>query len=71
MPKKAFQVQLSLAERARLRAFVSSGSAAAHTHIHLVQHEYVTLTNASGRSLTGYTTDRLLAQSAPLCTMPQ
>ena len=34
MPKKTFQVQLSLAERARLQALVTNGSAAAHTHIH-------------------------------------
>jgi len=34
MPKKTFQVQLSLAERARLQALVSNGSATAHTHIH-------------------------------------
>src|SRR5690242_17997706 len=34
MPKKTFQVQLSLAERARLQALVSHGSATAHTHIH-------------------------------------
>ena len=34
MPKKAFQVQLSLAERARLQALVTNGSATAHTHIH-------------------------------------
>lgn len=34
MPKKAFQVQLSIAERARLQAITSSGSATAHTHIH-------------------------------------
>ena len=34
MPKKTFQVQLSLAERARLHALVTNGSATAHTHIH-------------------------------------
>lgn len=34
MPKKTFQVQLSLAERARLQGLVSNGSATAHTHIH-------------------------------------
>ncbi len=34
MPKKAFQVQLSVAERDRLQAIVSSGTATAHTHIH-------------------------------------
>lgn len=34
MPKKTFQVQLSLAERARLQALVSNGSATAHSHIH-------------------------------------
>lgn len=34
MPKKTFQVQLSLAERARLQALVTNGSATAHTHIH-------------------------------------
>lgn len=34
MPKKTFQVQLSLAERARLQTLVSNGSATAHTHIH-------------------------------------
>ena len=34
MPKKTFQVQLSLAERARLQTLVSSGSSSAHTHIH-------------------------------------
>jgi Homeodomain-like domain len=34
MPKKTFQVQLSLAERAHLQALVTNGSATAHTHIH-------------------------------------
>ena len=34
MPKKTFQVQLSLAERARLQALVSNGSSTAHAHIH-------------------------------------
>jgi hypothetical protein len=34
MPKKTFQVQLSLAERARLQALVTNGCATAHTHIH-------------------------------------
>ena len=34
MPKKTFQVQLSLAERARLQALVTNGTATAHTHIH-------------------------------------
>jgi hypothetical protein len=34
MPKKIFQVQLALAERARLQALVTNGSATAHTHIH-------------------------------------
>jgi Homeodomain-like domain len=34
MPKKTFQVQLSLAERARLQTLVSNGSSTAHTHIH-------------------------------------
>ena len=34
MPKKAFQVQLSIAERARLQALVTHGSATAHTQIH-------------------------------------
>ena len=34
MPKKAFQVQLSLAERARLQTLVTSGATTAHTHIH-------------------------------------
>ena len=34
MPKKAFQIQLSMAERARLQAMVTSGSVTAHTHIH-------------------------------------
>src|SRR5713101_7635788 len=34
MPKKTFQVQLSLADRARLEALVTNGSATAHTHIH-------------------------------------
>ena len=34
MPKKTFQVQLSLVERARLQTLVTSGSATAHTHIH-------------------------------------
>jgi hypothetical protein len=34
MPKKTFQVQLSLAERARLQALGSNGSATAHAHIH-------------------------------------
>jgi len=34
MPKKAFQVQLSIAERARLQALITQGSATAHTHIH-------------------------------------
>jgi hypothetical protein len=34
MPKKTFQVQLSLAERARLQALVTNGSATAHSHIH-------------------------------------
>ena len=34
MPKKVFQVQLSLAERARLQALVTNGSATAHSHIH-------------------------------------
>lgn len=34
MPKKTFQVHLSLAERARLQTLVSSGSSSAHSHIH-------------------------------------
>jgi len=34
MPKKTFQVQLSLAERTRLQALVSNGSTTAHTYIH-------------------------------------
>jgi Homeodomain-like domain len=34
MPKKTFQVQLSLAERAHLQTLVSSGSSTAHTHTH-------------------------------------
>ena len=34
MPKKTFQVQLSLAERVRLQALVTNGSTMAHTHIH-------------------------------------
>jgi len=34
MPKKTFQVQLSIAERARLQALITQGSATAHTHIH-------------------------------------
>jgi hypothetical protein len=34
MPKKTFQVQLSLAERARLQVLVTNGSATAHSHIH-------------------------------------
>ena len=34
MPKKAFQVPLSIAERTRLQALVTNGSATAHTHIH-------------------------------------
>ena len=34
MPKKAFQVQLSVAERAELQALVSRGSASAHMHVH-------------------------------------
>ena len=34
MPKKTFQVQLSLAERARLQALMTTGSATAHTHTH-------------------------------------
>jgi hypothetical protein len=34
MPKKTFQVQLSLAERARLQTLVTNGSSTAHTHIH-------------------------------------
>lgn len=34
MPKKAFQVELSFAERARLQALVTQGSATAHAHIH-------------------------------------
>ena len=34
MPKKAFQVQLSITERARLQALITQGSATAHTHIH-------------------------------------
>ena len=34
MPKKTFQVQLSLAERARLQALVTNGTATAHSHIH-------------------------------------
>jgi hypothetical protein len=34
MPQKTFQVQLSLAERARLQALVTNGSTSAHTHIH-------------------------------------
>jgi hypothetical protein len=34
MPKKTFQVQLSLVERARLHTLVNSGSSSAHTHIH-------------------------------------
>ena len=34
MPKKTFQVQLSLAERARLQTLVTNGSATAHTHTH-------------------------------------
>lgn len=32
MPKKTFQVQLSLAERARLQALITTGSATAHIH---------------------------------------
>ncbi len=34
MPKKVFQVHLSLAERARLQALVTNGSTTAHSHIH-------------------------------------
>jgi hypothetical protein len=34
MPKKTFQVQLSLAERARLQTLVNNGSSTAHIHIH-------------------------------------
>src|SRR3954451_19450435 len=34
MPKKTFQVQLSLTERARLQALVTNGSTTAHTHIY-------------------------------------
>lgn len=34
MPKKAFQVQLTLAERSRLQTLVSTGSASAHTITH-------------------------------------
>ena len=34
MPKKTFQVQLSLAERARLQALVTNGSTTAQSHIH-------------------------------------
>ena len=34
MPSKTFQVELSLAERARLQALVTNGSATVHTHIH-------------------------------------
>src|SRR4051812_44940239 len=34
MPKKTFQVQLSLAARARLQALVTQGSAIAQAHIH-------------------------------------
>lgn len=34
MPKKTFQVQLSLTERIRLQALVTNGSATAHSHIH-------------------------------------
>jgi hypothetical protein len=34
MPKKTFQVQLSLADRTRLQALVSNGIATAHSHIH-------------------------------------
>ena len=34
MPKKTFQVQLSIAERARLQALITQGRATAHTHIH-------------------------------------
>jgi hypothetical protein len=33
IPKKAFQVQPSVAERCRLQALVSSGTAAAHAQI--------------------------------------
>jgi hypothetical protein len=34
MPKKAFQVQLSVEERVRLQTIISRGSATAHTHMH-------------------------------------
>jgi hypothetical protein len=34
MPKKAFQVTLTIAERARLHTLVTSGSATAHAHTH-------------------------------------
>ena len=34
MPKKTFQVQLSLADRVQLQALVSNGSSTAHAHIH-------------------------------------
>jgi hypothetical protein len=34
MPKKAFQVQLTLAERARLQTLISTGSATAHAITH-------------------------------------
>jgi hypothetical protein len=34
MPKKAFQVQLTVAERCRLQAVVASGTATAHAHTH-------------------------------------
>ncbi len=34
MSKKAFHVQLSVAERARLQAITTSGSVSAHIHIH-------------------------------------
>lgn len=34
MPKKAFQVQLTVAERTRLQALVTSGTATAYAHIH-------------------------------------
>ena len=34
MPKKAFQVQLTLAERTRLQTLVSTGSATAHARTH-------------------------------------
>jgi len=34
MPKKAFNVQLTVAERCRLQAVVSSGTATAHAHTH-------------------------------------